>query len=170
MTPNHCSIDDSSPPKKSTFSCGARQSVSFCPQTRSLPDDLCRSASSFNMPDNMRCPARDASRSTRQAAGSGLLSVYSIRVRLRHPDDGSDEDYRLPVRCQFELLVLCHAHDLGLAGKTGSGTENRNGPKGASHFRYLTPFSGTNVDGKMRLPSRRSTDSVMFLWTQTAEP
>jgi hypothetical protein len=38
-------------------------------------------------------------------------------------------------------LVLCHAQDLGLAGKTGSGTENRNGPKGALHFRYLTPFS-----------------------------
>jgi hypothetical protein len=27
------------------------------------------------------------------------------------------------------------------AAKTGSGTENRNGPKGALHFRYLTPFS-----------------------------
>jgi arylsulfatase A len=37
--------------------------------------------------------------------------------------------------------LLCHAYDSGWAGKTGSGTENRNGPKGALHFRYLTPFS-----------------------------
>jgi hypothetical protein len=38
-------------------------------------------------------------------------------------------------------LVFWHAYDSGWAGKTGSGTENRNGPKGALHFRYLTPFS-----------------------------
>jgi hypothetical protein len=48
-----------------------------------------------------------------------------------------DED----IRQTASQLVLCHAYDLGWAGKTGSGTENRNGPKGALHFRYLTPFS-----------------------------
>jgi ankyrin repeat protein len=31
-------------------------------------------------------------------------------------------------------------------GKTGSGTENRNGPKGALHFRYPTPFSPLVAD------------------------
>jgi hypothetical protein len=44
------------------------------------------------------------------------------------------------------IVVLCYAQDLGLAGKTGSGTENRNGPKGASHFRYLTPFSSERLN------------------------
>jgi RHH-type proline utilization regulon transcriptional repressor/proline dehydrogenase/delta 1-pyrroline-5-carboxylate dehydrogenase len=62
-------------------------------------------------------------------------------------DDDADLDEAVSgvVRSAFgyagQKLVLCHAHDLGLAGKTGSGTENRNGPKGALHFRYLTPFS-----------------------------
>jgi type 1 glutamine amidotransferase len=30
--------------------------------------------------------------------------------------------------------------------KRGAGTKNRNGPKGASHFWYLTPFSGERFD------------------------
>ena len=41
----------------------------------------------------------------------------------------------------FNGLVLCHSFIFGLARKTGSGTKSRNGPQGALHFWYLTPFS-----------------------------
>jgi hypothetical protein len=55
------------------------------------------------------------------------------------PDN--NDAYNIDGHKGYLTPVLCHAQDLGLAGKTGSGTENRNGPRGASHFRYLTPFS-----------------------------
>ena len=49
----------------------------------------------------------------------------------------------LEIGCRYDAsLVLCHTQVLGLARKTGSGTKNRNGPKGASHFWYPPPFSG----------------------------
>jgi hypothetical protein len=47
----------------------------------------------------------------------------------RRPSGRSAEDPR------FENLLIRHAP------KKGSGTENRNGPRGALHFRYLPPFS-----------------------------
>ncbi len=55
---------------------------------------------------------------------------------------GDDCPWRRVVDGTTATVVLCQNHVPGLARKTGSGTQNRNGPKGASHFWYLTPFSG----------------------------